>query len=256
MRGVWVIAAKDLRNMFLSPLFYGIAGLCTIAWTLVYFLGLQEFAQQSAMSAMQGGPEGGPNIHFVVFARHISLVNLMLIFSISAVSMRLFTEEKRNQTMTLLLTSPVTSTEITVGKLVAGILSAWALVAVSFLYPLSLRVFAQFEWGPLMASYIGLFLISAAYVAIGMFASSLTESTVLSVVMALIFNVLLWFVGALSDAQLDSPMSDIVAQLNVATHFVNFIKGSVSISAIAMFLSVIVLMTFLTQRVIESNRWR
>lgn len=255
MKGILVLAGKDLRNLFLSPLFYSIAGLCTIAWTLVYFLGLQDFAQQSAMNAMQGGGEGA-SLHFVVFARHVSLVNLVMIFAVSSMSMRLFTEEKRNQTMALLLTSPVTATQITLGKFLAGLLAAWALVVVSFFYPASLRVFTDFDWGPLVASYLGLFLITGCYVAVGMFASSLTDSTVLSVVMSLIFNVLLWFVGAISDSSQDSVMAKMFEHLNVGSHFVNFIKGSISIAGITFFMSVIVLMTFLTQRVVESNRWR
>lgn len=52
MRGIFVIAGKDLRNLFMSPLFYGIVGLCVIAWTLVYFLGLEDFARASVMNAM------------------------------------------------------------------------------------------------------------------------------------------------------------------------------------------------------------
>ena len=255
MREIAVLAGKDLRNLFLSPLFYSIAGLCTIAWTLVYFLGLQDFAQASAMSAMQGQGEGA-SLHFVVFARHISLVNLVMIFAVSAMSMRLFTEEKRGGTMALLLTSPVTATQITLGKFLAGLLGAWALIAVSFLYPLSLRVFTPVDWGPLLASYIGLLLVVGCYVAVGMFASSLTESPVLSVVMSLIFNVLLWFVGALSDASQEPVLTKVFEHLNLGTHFVNFIKGSISISSLTFFISVIALMTFLTQRVVESNRWR
>lgn len=257
MKGTLVIAGKDLRNLFMSPLFYSIAGLCTIAWTLVYFLGLQDFAQATAMSAMQGGGgENGPNIHFVVFTRHVSLVNLLMIFAVSALSMRLFTEEKRNQTMALLLTSPVSATEITLGKFLAGLVAAWALVAVSFFYPASLAIFAKFEWGPLWSSYIGLFLVAGCYVAVGMFASSLTDNTVLSVVMSLIFNVLLWFLGALSDASSDPMLNKVFEHLNVGSHFVNFIKGNISIAGATFFLSVMALMTFLTQRVIESNRWR
>lgn len=255
MRGIWVIAAKDLRNLFLSPLFYGIAGLCALAWTLVYFLGLDDFARASAMNAMQGGQEAA-SIHFVVFARHISLVNLVMIFAVSAMSIRLFTEEKRGQTMPLLLTSPVTSTQITLGKFLAGLLGAWALVAVSFLYPLSIRVFAEFDWGPLFASYIGLFLITGCYVAVGMFASCLTESSVLSVVMSLIFNVLLWFIGAMSDSSQEPTVTKIFEHLNVGSHFIGFIKGGVSSASIIFFVSVMGLMAFLTQRVIESNRWR
>lgn len=255
MRSVLVLAGKDLRNLFHSPLFYGIAGLCSIVWSGLFFAALYDFAQASAMNAMQGQGEGA-SLHFVVFARHISLVNLFMIFAVSAMSMRLFSDEKRNQTMALLLTSPVSATQITLGKFLAGLLAAWALVALSLLYPVSLRAFASFDWGPLMASYIGLFLITGCYVTIGMFASSLTDNTVLSVVMSLIFNVMLWFVGAFSDSAHDPVLDKIFAQLNVGSHFVNFIKGTISISSITFFVSVIVLMTFLTQRVVESNRWR
>lgn len=255
MRGIFVIAGKDLRNLFLSPLFYGIAGLCSIAWTLVYFLGLKDFAQASMMSAMQGGGEGA-SLHFVVFARHISLVNLVMIFAVSAMSIRLFTEERRAQTMALLLTSPVTATQITLGKFLAGLLGAWALVGVSFLYPLSLRIFAEFDWGPLIASYIGLMLITGCYVAVGMFASCLTENAVMSVVMSLIFNVMLWFIGALSDASQEPALTKLFEHLNVGAHFIGFIKGGISVASVTFFVSVIVLMAFLTQRVVESNRWR
>lgn len=255
MRGIFVIAGKDLRNLFMSPLFYGIAGLCSIAWTLVYFLGLDDFNQASMMSSMQGTGEGA-SLHFVVFARHISLVNLMMIFAVSAMSIRLFTEERRAQTMALLLTSPVSATQITLGKFLAGLLGAWALVGVSFLYPLSLRFFAEFDWGPLIASYIGLLLITGCYVAVGMFASCLTDNAVMSVVMSLIFNVMLWFIGALSDASQEPTLTKIFEHLNVGAHFIGFIKGGISVASVTFFISVIVLMAFLTQRVVESNRWR
>ena len=255
MSKVLVLAGKDLRNLFMSPLFYSIAGLCATVWTLLFFMGLRDFASASAMGPLQGGGDGA-SLHFVVFARHISLVNLVMIFAVSAMSMRLFTEEKRNQTMALLLTSPVTATQITAGKFLAGLVTAWALVAISFLYPLSLRLFGELEWGPLVSSYLGLLLITGCYVSVGMFASSLTESPVLSVLMSLIFNILLWFIGALSDATSDPMLTKAFQHLNVGQHFVNFIKGSISVAGLTFFLSIIALMIFLTQRVVESNRWR
>jgi ABC-2 type transport system permease protein len=256
MKGLWVIAGKDLRNLFLSPLFWILAGLCSMAWSFLFIFSIQEFATQSMLNVMQGGAEGGQNIHFSVFARHISLVNLVLIFAISAMTMRLFTEEKRNRTFDLLLTSPVTATQIVLGKLVAGVLTAWALVLISALYPLSIAMFAKLDWGPLVSSYLGVMLLAASYVAIGMFASSLTQSNVVAVLLALILNVMLWFVGAAADVSDNPATRQIFEHLNVGTHFVNFIKGSVSISGIVFFLSVIFLNSFLTQRVIESNRWR
>ena len=255
MRGILVLAGKDLRNLFLSPLFYVISGLCTIVFTLIYFLGLREFAAASQANIIQTG-ENTANLHFVVFAKHISAVNFVMLCAVSAMSMRLFTEEKKNHTMALLLTSPISATQITLGKFLAALIGTWAIVAVSFLYPLSLRLFTELQWAPLLSSYIVLFLLTGCYVAIGMFASSLTESSVITVIMAFIFNMMLWFVGAVSDATTEPWLTKTFEQLNVGVHFMNFIRGSVSVSGFVYFLSVMFLMTFLTQRVVESNRWR
>jgi ABC-2 type transport system permease protein len=255
MNGILVIAGKDLRSVFYSSLFYIIAGICALVWSFLFYLGVSQFVSQNMMQMLQGGGEGS-SLHFTVIARHISLVNLVMIFAVSSFTVRLFTEEKRQRTFDLLLTSPVTATQIAVGKLIAGILTAWALVGLSLLYPMSLSMFGHIEWGPLASSYIGLLLLTATYVSIGMFASSLTTNTALSVIMALIFNVMLWFLGAAADASENPTQKSILEHLNVGTHFVNFLKGNFSIAGVVFFLSAIFVFTFLTQRVVESARWR
>lgn len=257
MRGICAIAGKDLRSVFFSPLFYVIGGLCTVVWSILYIIGIQEFAAKSQMNMMQTHGEGqGLNLHYEVFARHISLVNFIMILAVAALTMRLFAEEKKQRTFDLLLTSPVTATQIVLGKFLAGMLAAWALIGISFLYPASIGFFAEFDWGPLASSYIGLMLLTAAYVAVGMFASSLTESAVLAVVMSLIFSVGIWFVGAGTDV-MDNPIWVAVFEhLSVGQHFVNFIRGGISTASMVFFLSVIFLYCFLTQRVVESSRWR
>lgn len=255
MRGALVIAGKDLRGLFMSPLFYILTAICTVVWSFLFVFAVSEFARASMMQMMQGQTEG-MSLHFMVFARHISGVNLVMIFAVAALTMRLFTDEKRNRTYDLLLTAPVTATEIALGKLIAGVLTAWALLLVSALYPLSLLPFGELQWGLLASSYIGLMLLVACYVAIGMFSSSLTQSAVLAVIMALVFNVMLWFLGAAADASDDPTQRQIFEHLNVGTHFVNFIKGNFSVAGVVFFASVVTLFAFLTQRVIESARWR
>lgn len=257
MKGALVIAGKDLRGLFWSPLFWIMAGLCSVIWAFLYQASLFDFANQSRMMMMSGhGGEGGPSLHYVVFARHISITNLIMIFAIAPLTMRLFTEEKRNRSFDLLLTSPVSASEIVVGKLLAGLAAGWGLVAVSALYPVSLSFFSKIDWGPLAAAYLGLMLVVACYVAIGMFASSLTESAVLAVVMSLIFSVLLWFLGVLSESSSNPQFAPLFEHLNVGTHFVGFIKGNVSIASAVFMLSVVFFYSFLTQRVVESARWR
>jgi ABC-2 type transport system permease protein len=255
MRGALVIAGKDLRGMFGSPLFYILAGICTLAWSVIFFFTVGEFMSQTLFSRMQGG-ESGLNLHYNVVLNHLRLVNLVMILASAALTMRLFAEEKRNRTFDLLLTSPVTATEITIGKLIAGVLTGWALVGLSLLYPLSLALFGGLDWGPLASSYIGMLLIVASYISIGMFCSSLTQSGVLAVLMALIFNIMLWFMGAAADSAENPITKKIFEHMSVGLHYENFLKGGVSISGFAFFLSLIFLFAFLTQRVVESARWR
>jgi ABC-2 type transport system permease protein len=256
MRSIFVIAGKDLRILFGSPLFYVLGGICSIVWSLLFLLGVDEFANRSMMQMAQGGDPDSMSLHFTVIARHLSLTNLLLLFCVSALTMRLFTEEKKARTFDLLLTSPVTATEIAIGKWLAGTLTAWALVGLSALYPISLMAFAKLQWGLLISSYIGLLLLVAAYTAVGVFASSLTESAVLAVIMALIFNVMLWFMGAAGESADGETARAILDHVNVGTHFVNFIKGNFSIAGIVFFASLTFLFTFLTQRIVESSRWR
>lgn len=256
MRGAWVIAGKDLRNIFVSPLFYVVSGICSLIWFLVFTSRVSEFLYQSQMQSMQGQGQDGLPVHFYVFFPHFSFVNLIMLFAVSAFTMRLFTEEKRNRTFDLLLTAPVTSTEIVLGKLIAGIGTAWALLLVSVLYPISLAFFGQLDWGPLAASFLGLALLSAGYVAVGIFASSLTQSAVVAIILSLIFNIMLWFIGTLADRSLNPAERTIIEHLSVGEHLQNYLKGNVSLAGLVFFLSLVFLFAFLTRQVVESARWR
>jgi ABC-2 type transport system permease protein len=255
MRAIMTIAWKDLRNLIKSPMYYMIAGLCTILWSYSYIRNLLMFVEQSRAS-VQSGVESGMNLQREVFMQHISQINLILIFVVPALTMRLLAEEKRLRTYDLLLTAPITATEIVLGKFLAGFGAVGGLLLISFLYPLATRGVAAFPMPPLLCAYLGLYLVSGAYVAVGMFASALTESIVLSVVMGLIFNILLWFIGQGAGSDLPSTVSSALEYMAIGQHFVNFILGSIKLKSLAFLMSVMTLFIFLTQRVVESSRWR
>jgi ABC-2 type transport system permease protein len=255
MRAVWTLAEKDLRGLLTSPLFYIISGLCTFMWSFNYIRTLLFFAERSR-AFMQPGMDSGMNLQQNVFLPHISYINLLYVFFIPALTMRLLSEEKRQRTYDLLLTSPVTATEIALGKFVAGFGAVLVLTAISFLYPLGTRFFTDFPFGPLLSAYAGVLLVSAAYVAVGLFASSLTESVMLSVVMGLIFNIMLWFISQGSGGEGASWYSPVIEYMSIGQHFIAFIMGAIKLNALVFLLSVTGLFIFLTQRVVESSRWR
>lgn len=255
MRAILTLAGKDFKNLLTSPLFYVISGLCSVLWSYSYIRALLMFAERSRMY-MQPGSESGMSLQREVFLMHISQINLLFVFVVPALTMRLLAEEKRLRTYDLLLTSPVSASQIAVGKFLAGLGAVTVLTGISFLYPAATRMVAEFPMGPLLSAYAGVIFVSGAYVAVGLFASSLTESVMLSVVLGLIFNIMLWFIsqGAGTD---NMPMvSAVLEYMSLGQHFLNFIMGAVKLSSVVFLASVIGLFVFLTQRVVESSRWR
>ena len=126
MRAIHTIAWKDIKNLLTSPLFFIIAGLCTVLWSYTFIRNIMQFAESSRQNM---GTEGGMNLQREVFMLHISQINLLFVFVVPALTMRLLAEEKRLRTYDLLLTSPVTATDIAVGKFLAGFGSVAALTA-------------------------------------------------------------------------------------------------------------------------------
>ena len=251
MNGVLTIAGRDLRSLFKSPLIYVVGGLCATLWTLVFLVSLSSFLDRGRMGMFQGGS----SVYENVFKAHISMVNFVMILATAALTMRLIAEEKRNRTYDLLLTAPVTATQIVLGKLLAGIVAAWSLVLLSAVCPVSVRAFGEIEWGPLIGAYAGLLFVVAAYVGLGLFASSMTESPVLSVVVSLVLSCAVWFVGAGAESD-NQLVAKTFEHLSIGTHFMAFLKGAVGTSNFIYFASVVFLCAFLAQRVVESSRWR
>jgi ABC-2 type transport system permease protein len=256
MRIIFLIASKDFKQIASSPIFFFIAALCTILWSVTFVNFLNQFGVQSMMASnMQGGGEG-PNIIRSVFMPHVSVVNLIFIITLPALTMRLIAEEKKTRSYDLLLTAPITATQIVVGKFFAGLAATLCLLILSLLYPLATDLIADFNWGMVLTIYLGMFLIAALYTAAGLLASSLTESAMLAVFMGVVFNLFIWFIGPSgADAEIEW-VAKFMEYINLGKHMTNFISGSLQISSTIFFVSTIGFFIFLSQRVVESSRWR
>jgi ABC-2 type transport system permease protein len=255
MSGMLTIAWRDFKAYFSGATFYFVTGLFSFFLGVGYYVLLRTFAERSAQYQRQG-QSSGLNLHSEVIVGHISYVHLVLFFFIPFLTVRLFAEEKRVRSFDLLMTSPVTSTQIALGKFLAGLSATLLLVMVSFYFPLVTAPFAQVQWGPLLSAYLGLTLLVTVYVAVGVFCSSLTDSVIIAGITSIIFSLMLWFV-AWGSSMAESPFAQAVLNhMAVTHHFANLAKGSIEFSGILFHLSVVALYCFLTQRVVESHRWR
>ena len=254
MRAIFTIAKRDFTSLVRSPMFLILAAICCGIWSFLFLQGLFRFA--AMMNNPMAAQQGGQSIHNIVFVQHISVVHLIILFLVPIFTMWLLSHEKKQRTYDLLLTSPVSATQIAVGKFFGGWATITTLVLFASVYPLATGFVADFSWAPLISSIVGLIIISGFYVAVGLFASSLTDSIITSFFLAVLFNLAIWFVGSASQSVDGELASNFLSHISIGQQFYSFIVGMVKISAITFFLTAIGFFVFLTQRVVESSRWR
>ena len=137
----FLVAMKDFRTMALSPLFFGWIGISFIFLSYNFPRDLFRFAMSYAMPAFGPNANQGRNIHFDVFVMHISYINLIFLFAIPILGMKLLAEEKKNRTFDLLMTAPLSSLQMVLGKYLALIMLLFLFLLLSLIYPLSTGFF-------------------------------------------------------------------------------------------------------------------
>src|ERR1700691_5122335 len=146
MRKIFVIASKEYKTYFTGPIAYVIMALFFLLMSFMFVSIFSAFAGRSTMMMMQGG---GMSLTDYVFGPEFGNVNVVLLIMIPALTMRLFAEEKKNRTMDLLMTSPLTATQIVAGKFIAGLLVVWSILATLAIYPAATSLFSHFDKGPI-----------------------------------------------------------------------------------------------------------
>lgn len=258
MNSTFVIARKELKGFFMTPTFYFIAGIICVILSLLFPAHFSMFVNAAQVAGQQmaaGGQQG--NIHYGLYLRHLSYMNLLLIFVVPALTMKLFAEEKKLRTFDLLLTSPVTSWEIVLGKFVAVAGAIAAIMLIALLYPLVTLMFVdKIHWPSLILAFSGIYVLSLIYVAMNLFCSSLTESVLISFILSVILNVSIWFVGIGVEVVDSQWARQFFEHISLASQLSGLVEGTLRIQTLAFFTSAVCLFLFLAERVVESHRWR
>lgn len=184
----------------------------------------------------------------------------VFLFLIPALTMRFFSDEIKIGTIELLLTKPITEFKLVLGKYLAGIILCLIALAPTLIYLFSIFALGQpkgnLDWGATIGSYIGLIFLAGVYVSIGLFASSLTESQILSFISAL-FICFFFFIGFEQIAALLSytGMELSIEKLGVNYHYNAISRGVIDTRDLLYFISVILLFIFASTMSIKSRKW-
>ena len=248
LRNTWTITRREFKSYFDSPLAYVIlCGSLALLGVLFFF--------------MPPTPVTGGSFWQIDRATMAGLfAPFPLIFCVICpiVTMRSLAEEKRMGTLELLITMPVRDSEVIMGKYFGALGLISVLLIASFLFPVAIFAWpwhlGPLDWGVVWTAYLGLFLCSAASIAIGIFFSSMTESQMLALFGTMITLVVLYAVGFLADL-IHGPIGDTFGFLSFYTRFMPFSRGLIDTRAIIYFLSITVIALLLAFRKLESRKW-
>ncbi len=256
MRNIITITRREMQSYFVSPMAYIILFFFLLIVGF-FFVQLVSVYSDYSIRMMQNPMSAGEiNVHSFIFRNFYSTFGVIMLFVAPLLSMRLLAEEKRLGTAELLLTAPLSTSQLVIGKFIGALGFSTVMLAATLQYPLYLRLAgASPELGPLCAIYLGAFLMIAAFLTVGVFASSLTQSQVLAGLIAFVMCLLFWVIGWMGEAG-GGQYSEFFKSLSIIEHFEDFLKGVVDTRSVVYYLSFIFFGLFLTQRVIDSGRWR
>ena len=200
-----------------------------------------------AMENLAGGITNMMTVFTVMFV--ISL------FMIPILTMRLFSEEKKQRTEQGLLTAPVSLTGIVLGKYFAALTIYVIAAAVVFFYGVVLSLFGTVAWMTLFANFIAIVLVGAAFIAVGLFISSLTENQVAAAVGGIVCLLMFLLVDTLANFVKAEWIQKLLTDLSFYTRYYEFTCGIFNLSSVLFFVSTAVLFNFFTVRVFEKRRW-
>ncbi|MCQ2417744.1 MAG: ABC transporter permease subunit [Oscillospiraceae bacterium] len=180
---------------------------------------------------------------------------LICIFLIPILTMRLFSEEKKQKTEQGLLTAPVSLGEIVFGKYFAALTLYTIALAMPFLYALILSSFGNVEWGMLFANFLALFLLGAAFIAIGLLVSALTENQIAAAVVSFVVLMVFYMIDVINSYISNEIVTKVLDVLSFYRKYFAITCGLFNISTVVFYLSVAVVFNYFTIRVFERRRW-
>jgi ABC-2 type transport system permease protein len=251
---VWPIYKKELRLYFTSPVAYVLLTIFLLIAGYFFFSIFSFFTRASMQMAMNPQMGRDLNVTDAVLRPLFANLSVILLLLMPLVTMRLFAEERRSGTIELLLTYPVRDGAVLAGKYLAALTMYGVMVAGTLAYPIMLVNFARVEWGPLLTGYLGLLLMGAMFLAVGLFASSLTENQVVAAIVTFGVLLMFWIIGWTAEFA-GGPLGAVLTHLSILEHNDTFAKGVLDTKDIIYYVNFTVLALFLALRSLEARRW-
>src|SRR5215216_7673199 len=260
MRNIWTIAKREYDHYFISPIAYVVAFMILLTLGVIFAINLYYYIQ-NAFQSYGATPDISPITGAFGF---------LLVLTVPALTMRLLADEARMGTLELLLTAPVRDFELVAGKWLGGLLFLLSILAITLVYPIILNgivigsvtiipplVTPGIDRELLLSSYVGVILVSASFLALGVGISAIFTNQIAAFFVTLSVFVFLWWLIGFPAQVLQGSASEIFRYLDMKTHFYDALNvGSIKLADLIYFLSLIALGLFVGTTAVETRRWR
>ena len=234
---ILTIALRELRALFLTPLAWVILAISQMILAWVFFSQIDNFfAIQETLTTMTNAP----GVTDLVITPMLEIASIMLLMITPLLTMRLLSEEKRNATISLLLSSPISVLDIVLGKFLGIVLFMLLFVGLISLMPMALLTGTELDLGKFSAGLLGLTLMVCSFSAAGLYFSSLTSNPTIAAISTFGLLLLLWIIDRGADS--DSVLS----YISMTNHFLPMLRGivdSIDITYFALFISTFLLLS-------------
>ena len=239
MRCIVTVARRELATQFFSPIAYGVITLyLLVSGVLFWMVNFQPGAEASVRGVF------GP------------WMLLLLMFVLSMLTMRVLSEEFRSGTIETLMTAPVTDAEVIIGKFLAILVFYIVMLATTIVYPILVNAHGGIDVGLTISMYIGLLLVGALYVSVGVFFSACTQNQVVAGLCSfVVLSIFTFLANAIGRAQ-EGSVRVVLQHLSVVDHYEDFLRGLFDTSHLIFFVSVTALFLFFAVKALEFRRWR
>jgi ABC-2 type transport system permease protein len=243
MVNIWTIFKRELRNYFNSPIAYIFIMLLLGFTGFVFFFFFHFFAADDASMRY-----------------YFAAMPWFFIFFAAAIAMRLWSEERKVGTMELLLTMPLRSHEIVLGKYLAGLTILIVTLGLTITVPITVGIAGDPDWGKIITGYVGAFLAGALLLALGAFVSATTENQIVALLVTVVAGILLMAIGietvvAEINDFVGLRLGDQLAYFSPLTHFDNMERGVLDLRDAVYFLSMTALALLLNHFAVENRKY-
>jgi ABC-2 type transport system permease protein len=259
LRNVGAIVEKEWRHYFGSPIAYVALMVWTLLFGIFFYFAFSLFLRQSMMAAQQMEFGGGPKMSLNEWLIRPVMHNMAVValFLAPMLTMRLFAEEKRQGTIELLATAPITDLQIVLGKFLAAVGLYGLMILAGLLNLVLIWHYASTppEWKPVLTGALALLLFGSCFIALGVFVSTLTRNQIVAGILSFCLFLGVWTLGWAEDPSA-GPVMRALAYLGVTTHMEDMVKGVVDLKDVVFYLSFIGFGLFLAHQSVQSQRWR